>query len=400
MNCTEDLVAERAAARVAIEFFAPMAVAWAFEAEPASSKPLLNSYIDAVTTSDPLVLILGQHLTAPVRAEYDTALDHAKQLLVFCKAVPEFTFALADQYAFGVIGPYCYILASYRQAKVSYSMAMTIAAGFVARDGILLCTDSQLTSAGKTYSPKIIRETFPVGRSVTFALSGEIEYAKSAIYDAFKAVRDLPSDAGIWAMRKAIRKAVRNCERERKALRDPGDYSGGSHFLIAITTASERVLFSSREAAMPSVQTYACIGSGSYLGHYIATLLRPDVTMPIWGLVPIALQMIVAAKRHDAYCGGGSHFMAIRETEGRGDFYDQSSDVTFHDYERFSGELLLSMSQANLTADEFHERLGAFTERVTALRTSMHRSNSMYRQLVDYLSPADRPGPLPPTSDS
>jgi hypothetical protein len=86
---TEDLLAERAAARTAVEHFAPVTVAWAFEVEPASSKPLLSFYIDAAKTSDLLVLILGQHLTTPVRAECETARDHGKPMLVFCKAVTE-----------------------------------------------------------------------------------------------------------------------------------------------------------------------------------------------------------------------------------------------------------------------------------------------------------------------
>jgi hypothetical protein len=40
-TASEDLLAERAAARAAIEHFAPITTAWAFEDEPASAKPLL-----------------------------------------------------------------------------------------------------------------------------------------------------------------------------------------------------------------------------------------------------------------------------------------------------------------------------------------------------------------------
>ena len=82
----EDLLAEREAARAAVEHFAPITTPWAFEAEPASSKQLLTFYLDAVKTSDLFLLIVGQHVTTPVRDEYDTARDHDKPLLVFCKA--------------------------------------------------------------------------------------------------------------------------------------------------------------------------------------------------------------------------------------------------------------------------------------------------------------------------
>jgi hypothetical protein len=82
----EDLLAEREAARAAVEHFAPMTVPWAFEAEPASAKPLLDFYIGATKTSDLFVLIIGQCITKPVKDEYETARDYRKPMLVFCKA--------------------------------------------------------------------------------------------------------------------------------------------------------------------------------------------------------------------------------------------------------------------------------------------------------------------------
>src|SRR5882672_343418 len=82
---TEELFAERESARAAVEHFAPITTPWAFESEPASSKPLLSFYIDAVKTSDLFLLILGKHLTKPVKDEYDAARDYGKSLLVFCK---------------------------------------------------------------------------------------------------------------------------------------------------------------------------------------------------------------------------------------------------------------------------------------------------------------------------
>lgn len=82
----EDLIAEREAARAAVEHFAPITEAWAFETESASAaKPLLDFYLDAVKTSDLFVLIVGEHLTNPVREEYSIAQEHGKPILVFPK---------------------------------------------------------------------------------------------------------------------------------------------------------------------------------------------------------------------------------------------------------------------------------------------------------------------------
>jgi hypothetical protein len=84
---TEDLLSERDAARSAVEHFAPTAAAWAFEAEPASAKPLLDFYIGAVKTSDLVVVIVGIHITTPVQKECEAARDYGKPILTFCKDV-------------------------------------------------------------------------------------------------------------------------------------------------------------------------------------------------------------------------------------------------------------------------------------------------------------------------
>lgn len=82
---TEDLLAERNAAKETIESFQPIATVWAFEAEPASPKPLLNFYLDGVKESDAFLLILGDKVTEPVKLEIQTAVDYGKPILAFCK---------------------------------------------------------------------------------------------------------------------------------------------------------------------------------------------------------------------------------------------------------------------------------------------------------------------------
>jgi hypothetical protein len=87
-RATEDLIAERNSARAAVQQFTPVTTPWAFEVEPASVKPLLDFYLDGVKSSDLFVLLLGSHLTPPVKSEFDVARDHGKPILVFAKEVP------------------------------------------------------------------------------------------------------------------------------------------------------------------------------------------------------------------------------------------------------------------------------------------------------------------------
>ncbi len=84
----ENLSAEREAARFAIEHLSPIACAWAFESEPASTKRLRDSYIDEVKSCDLMVLIVGSSMTPAVRDEVNTARDHSKGILAFARELP------------------------------------------------------------------------------------------------------------------------------------------------------------------------------------------------------------------------------------------------------------------------------------------------------------------------
>src|SRR5690242_20519606 len=80
----------------------------------------------------------------------------------------------------------CVPLPRYRplppRIKVSYPKGMTIAAGFVARNGVLLCTDSLYSGGIRTHGRKIF--THPLDHGVvSFALAGHEPFAKKAIED-------------------------------------------------------------------------------------------------------------------------------------------------------------------------------------------------------------------------
>ena len=267
---------------------------------------------------------------------------------------------------------------------------MTIAAGFVARDGILLCADSQYTAAEKTYRPKVFAENcgaFTIG----FTFSGDEDYAKTAIFDSFDAVTRIPQGSPMLEARKAIRRVIKQVISDYNAakLADPLQQPA---FLVAISSESEKALFSSRETAMPPVESYACLGTGSYLGQYIVPSQLPHpMTLSIRSLVPLSLHMIAAVKRHDAYCGGGANFVVIRGRESRGFYFADPArpDAGFVDYDRLSSQLLLSLGNPNDSDEEFQNKLAAFTKSITELRNSLLlNSDSAYGLLLATLCPS------------
>src|SRR5207248_4731293 len=101
---------------------------------------------------------------------------------------------------------------------------------------------------------------------LAFALSGDEDYAKTAIFDAFEAVRSIRSECSIWEARKSIRRAIKPVIADYNNAQL--DASQRPWLLVAISKGSEQALFSSRDTAMPEIDSYACLGSGAYLGQY------------------------------------------------------------------------------------------------------------------------------------
>ena len=82
----DDLKEERIAAEAVIRHFDPITEPWMFEVEPASSEPLVESYLNAVKQCDVFVLIMGGEATEPIINEFRTAQDHAKPILILAES--------------------------------------------------------------------------------------------------------------------------------------------------------------------------------------------------------------------------------------------------------------------------------------------------------------------------
>ncbi|MBI5303684.1 MAG: twin-arginine translocase TatA/TatE family subunit [Chloroflexi bacterium] len=80
----DDLIAERAAAKKAIEAL-PVSRSWRFEDSPASPEAAPRVYLRKVKECDIFVLVLGKEITYPVLREYATARKHKRPRLAFLK---------------------------------------------------------------------------------------------------------------------------------------------------------------------------------------------------------------------------------------------------------------------------------------------------------------------------
>jgi len=87
---------ERAAVEEAIRTGIQLAHTWVFERAPASSEAIVESYLARVRECDVYLLILGDDVSDPVKAEYRTAVECTKPRLCFVQEGVERTEALKE----------------------------------------------------------------------------------------------------------------------------------------------------------------------------------------------------------------------------------------------------------------------------------------------------------------
>jgi len=185
---------------------------------------------------------------------------------------------------------------------------MTIAAGFMCLDGIVLAVDSQYTGGiGKNSGQKI----FPLWQkryySVTLASAGSVAMAKRAV-ETFKALVDErigDRNTTLDELRETLEDAL--CTVHAKHIYPaPADERPVVDFwlLMAAWTPGGFELFRSDVTAVTPVEANACIGIGSYLGNYLAELLcHRGPLRHVEDIKPIAAHIISCAKGYVDGCG-------------------------------------------------------------------------------------------------
>jgi hypothetical protein len=277
---------------------------------------------------------------------------------------------------------------------------MTIAAGFATSDGILLCADSQYTGWEKVYKDKLFCGVFGTVM-VSFALAGDDVLGKSIIDDCWESLSEIPSDEQtIWNVRKSIRRVI------KRELRDfPETVERPKpQFLIGIGNFSTSVLFTTKEAAMPRVETYDFLGSGAYIAHYVMKSLNSMglSMMTIENAVLVGLCILTSAKRNDSSCGGGSQFLVMPRMGGGAFLGPASVDLSDAYVDRFDSlarNLMMSVGNLKVSDKDFKEHLDSFGEQLTDLRREMVKPGSHYRAIIETLRQSGLSGLQAPTAD-
>jgi len=266
---------------------------------------------------------------------------------------------------------------------------VTIIAGFRVQDGILLCSDTEWSGAGKIYQQKIFSHFFR-GGAIAFAVAGNEANARMAIEDcqyAIDAARKKPyTPKELTAI---VREAVRATHKKYVDQR-PDTEKEAAWFELIIGFALKsgyRQLLASRAPGVLPVDRFATQGAGWQVARPIIDMAY-DPNMRIKDAVIVAMQAMAAAKLQVEGVGGHSQFLVMGE--------QFVSDLIGHDpkgterliveYERAAERLLLGAGDFDLDERAFRERVLNFEQLVTNLRAEWATASAPYRELIEGLA--------------
>jgi 20S proteasome alpha/beta subunit len=278
---------------------------------------------------------------------------------------------------------------------------MTIAAGFVVKDGILLCADTLYTDGQtKDYRDKI----FPwIGKdsAVCFAIAGNATIARMVVDDC----RDALDESGTkkLSIKQAlaiVRPIVKNAYEQYVDTRPVDERSAADFWLLIAASAASGGfrLYSSVRSSVARVDTFECIGAGRQIGRYIIDPIYQN-DMSIAQAAVLGIHAMAAAKERVDGVAGKSQFLSIRDgfvstvVPQRIDSWEQYA----LDFRTAAERLLLSIGD-DLNDQEFEESLGRFSEQARSIRAFWKGNPLEYmaKKFQQYLS--ERANPQDPQS--
>jgi 20S proteasome alpha/beta subunit len=269
---------------------------------------------------------------------------------------------------------------------------MTIALGILAEDGVVLCSDSQFTSASKGYRSKVF-EWHGDSAAACFAVTGNEVVARMAVQDCQDALSALTKkNRTMSAILRTIRNTVKSVQ-ENYVDKVPAEERDLSRFDLVLSIATHEQalprLFYTSSGAISEADEYVCVGTGGYLGEYI--LLRAPVTpqMTVDVALVVAMRALAAAKEHDAACGGSSQFATMRggAVSGFIPFDVRATEAQILKLERITSGFLFRVGSGTMTDEEFKLASDQFLSDANEVREAIRKSARPFRELFEFIRP-------------
>jgi 20S proteasome alpha/beta subunit len=248
---------------------------------------------------------------------------------------------------------------------------MTIAAGFLCRDGIVICADSEVSTDLEKFE-----------ESKIFSLNAEqdsqhptIIFAGSGWFDFVKMTVDKIQRRSLFAANRfEIEEIVENTvlEVNRKHIRYyPTDPKPFFNLLVGIRDESGLSLLLTAGTSVNRITQYACIGIGDTLANYLARGLTPQRETSQEAAL-LAVQILDQVKSNVPGCGGLFSEVVILPKQGAVSRIVPSKliDIEYRarDFNILLKPLLMSFSNPTIPDNEFEAKLAEFNEQCRRVR--------------------------------
>jgi len=215
---------------------------------------------------------------------------------------------------------------------------MTIAAGLLCPDGIVLCPDTEHTGMTKQAGPKLWVTTTPAtdnGLCLALAGAGESLLLRE-IRDRLK--RAVVSGVSCGEAIEKIREALLLFYQQNIYVHpDAGNRT--LQILVAIRDETGCQLFQNSDHSLGPVDASACVGHGTELGEFLLGSSMAGFAGSLNAAIArcLAIYTLMQVKKYSPYCGGASQVLVIPQ-QGQPMFVDDAEVVAFE--KSFANSLL------------------------------------------------------------
>jgi 20S proteasome alpha/beta subunit len=254
---------------------------------------------------------------------------------------------------------------------------MTIAAGFLCSEGVLLCADTELSGWAMTLHESKLDEFKYGTQRIAFAYAGHSAFAVSALQRCKRHLEAISPSPGETL---SVIEQFLSREYRRSVLSNPDRNNKDLHYWLLLCISSldgGAKLYATEQTSLIHVPgSYHCIGIGEALAHYLcrATLVStPTIDQALSG----AAYILGAVKDYSPGCGGYSQFLLVKN-DGTVKRFLSSKNVPSNNLERIESysvgfdhrarQLLFSMADLDLSDEAFKYRLKGFSRLLLATR--------------------------------
>jgi hypothetical protein len=254
--------------------------------------------------------------------------------------------------------------------RLRWRMPMTIAAGFVCSDGLVLFADTEEQEGYmKTEVEKI--QIYPGSNcSLLITNAGQGYLADSLIDRIFDEIETTTADEA--AIISKIRETILKFHREEVGLY-PADNEHKQVGLILGLQVDERaaILLHSAATALRKVKQFAVIGFGAEIKFLAQQMYQKG--MPIKHGILIATHLLKTAIEHVQGCGGQSRIGTLSDGGAQmRHIYDVWGDQRLFSYLQANYRaVLLSIPDEDITDEQYDNCLGWFVEEAWKARSEM-----------------------------